>query len=184
MQKENWLPHGYEVPKSAGNYFKFEKGANKFRVMGAPILGFQYWNVQGKPVRLKEQPTETPTDLRDGDKVKHFWAFPVWNYKVNRIQILEITQVSIQNQMTELVTNDDWGPPQDYDITITKKGEKLDTEYTVTPSPHKDVPQEAKNALRSLRIDMNALFDGGDPFGGAESEITREDTAVQLVYVV
>lgn len=177
MQKDNWLPAGYEVPKSAGgNYMRFEQGANKFRVMGAPVLGWEYWNKDGKPVRLKEQPSSAPTDLREGDKIKHFWAFPVWNYAANRIQILEITQASIQGPMTELVTNEDWGPPQDYDVTITKKGEKLDTEYTVTPSPHKDVPLDAKIAFKKAAINLEALFEGDDPFNAAESEITREDT--------
>ena len=176
MQKQNWLPKNYELPKSSGgNYFKFEQGANKFRVMTPPIIGWEYWNRNDKPVRLKEQPTEAPDDLRTGDKIKHFWAFGVWNYKVNRIQILEITQASIQGPLTELVTNDDWGPPQDYDITITKKGEKLDTEYTVTPSPHKDVPQEARNALRDARLNLEALFTGDDPFNGSTVEITKDD---------
>lgn len=175
MQKDLWLPKNYELPKtSGGNYFKFEQGANKFRVMTAPVMGWEYWNREGKPVRLHNQPTEAPSDLREGDKIKHFWAFGVWNYKVAKLQILEITQASIQGPITELVTNDEWGPPQDYDITITKKGEKLDTEYTVTPSPHKDVPQEAKIALRNTPIHLEALFDGADPFSG--SEITKSDT--------
>lgn len=175
MQKDSWLPKDYEVPKPSNNYMKFEQGANKFRIMSQPIMGWEYWNTQGKPVRLKNQPTETPADLREGDKIKHFWAFKVFNYKTNKIQILEITQASIQGPMTELVSNDDWGPPQDYDITITKKGEKLDTEYTVTPSPHKDVPQEAKNALRDTKIDLEALFSGDNPFDAPESKITKDD---------
>lgn len=176
MNKESWLPNGYEVPKSSGgNYFKFEQGANKFRVMTPLITGWMYWNKDGKPVRLRNQPDIAPQDLREGEKIKHFWAFGVWGHKAGKLQILEITQASIQGPMTELVTNDDWGPPQDYDITIVKKGEKLDTEYTVTPSPHKDIPLEAKIALKKQPIHLEVLFHGGDPFDGSRSEITKED---------
>lgn len=175
MQKDNWLPSGYEVPKTDGNYMKFEQGANKFRVMSQPIMGWVYWTREKKPVRVRQQPKEIPANIRAGDKIKHFWAFAVWNYTANKIQILEITQASIQGPLTELVTNSDWGPPQDYDVTITRKGEGLDSEYTVTPSPHKDVPQEARSALRDARLNLEALFDGGEPFGGSTVEITKDD---------
>lgn len=164
MEKENWLPPNYEMPKSTGNYFKFEQGANKFRIMSQPVMGWVYWTQDDKPKRLKQQPTETPEDLRNEEKIKHFWAFVVWNYKAKKLQILELTQASIMGPIQDFILNDEWGPPQDYDITVTKKGEKLDTEYSVAPSPHKEVPEEAKNARRTTKITLEALFDGKDPF--------------------
>lgn len=171
-----WLPQGYEVPKQQGNYFKFEKGTNKFRVLSAPIMGYIYWNSSGKPVRLKNY-TTLPSDIRldmDGnpEKIKHFWAFVVWSYKAEKLQILEITQATIQSAMQELVTNEDWGDPQQYDITVSKKGEKLDTEYTVTPSPVRDMPEAAKTAKRTIPVNLNALYTGADPFS---AQITPED---------
>lgn len=176
MQKEAWLPENYEVPKSESNYYKFGQGANKFRIMSQPIMGWMYWTDDNKPKRLKAQPTETPDDLRSDDKIKHFWAFIVWNYKAKKLQILELTQASIMGPIQDLVLNEDWGPPQDYDITVSKKGEKLDTEYSVAPSPHKDVPPEALNARRTVKIELEALFDGSDPFEGSEREIEKADT--------
>jgi hypothetical protein len=91
----------------------------------------------------------------------------VWNYEAARLQILELTQASIQGPIEDLVANADWGDPRDYDITITKKGQKLDTEYSVQPSPHKAVPAEAHHAYREARINPDALFDGQDPFSTA-----------------
>lgn len=167
MDKTNWLPPTYSVPKSSGgNYMKFVQGANKIRVMSSPILGFEYWNLEGKPVRLRENPENMPEDMREGDKLKHFWCMVVWNYAAKKIQILEITQSTIQNAITDLALNEDWGSPQDYDLTITKKGEKLETEYSVQPSPHKEVPVEAHKAYHSQTIDLEALFSGQDPFKG------------------
>ena len=161
-----WLPENYEKPvASGGNYMRLTDGANKFRVLSAPILGYEYWTDENKPVRLKEMPEEAPEDIRADSKLKHFWAFVVWNYREKRVQILELTQVSIQGPITDLVSSEDWGDPQQYDLTITKKGQKLDTEYTVQPSPHKETPIEALQALEDAHVDLQALFRGQDPFG-------------------
>jgi hypothetical protein len=50
----------------------------------------------------------------------------------------------------------------------------LERKYTVQPSPHKIVPEDAKNAMRETPINLEALFDGGDPFVAAE--ISKDDT--------
>jgi hypothetical protein len=170
MSNDTWLPDGYEVPKGGGgNYMKLEDGANKFRILGAPVMGWEYWNKDGKPVRLTEKPDELPEDIRIGqdgkpERIKHFWAFPVWNYRDSKLQILELTQASIQGPIQDLVTSPDWGDPKEYDITITKKGQKLDTEYGVMPSKPTAVPIEAHKAYREARVNLEALFSGGDPF--------------------
>ena len=175
-----FLPPNYERPATGGgNYAKLEDGANRFRILTNAIVGFLYWTRDNKPVRLRTYPAAPPEDMREGDKIKHFWAFVVWNYRDAKIQVLEITQATIQGPLEDLVTSEDWGDPKEYDITITKKGQKLDTEYTVMPSKPSAVPIEAGRAYRALRIDLEKLFDGGDPFGGereATPEITQEDT--------
>lgn len=162
----SWLPENYEKPvASGGNYMKLQDGQNKLRILSAPILGYEYWTEENKPVRLKEMPEESPEHMKSDGKLKHFWAFAVWNYREKRVQILELTQVSIQGPITDLVSSEDWGDPQKYDLTITKKGQKLDTEYTVQPSPHKEAPAEALQALEDAHVNLQALFDGQDPFG-------------------
>lgn len=167
MENSAWLPQGYTVPKSAGNYYKLEEGINKFRILSAPIMGYEYWTVDNKPVRSQTPFEVTPTNakLTDGKFVqKHFWAFVIWSYRDEKVMIMELTQVSIQGPIEDLVVNEDWGNPEGYDITITKKGQKLDTEYTVQPSPHKDVPVEAQKALRETKVNLAALYTGADPF--------------------
>lgn len=161
-----WLPQGYEVPKSAGAYMKFEQGANKFRILTPPVMGWEYWTNDNKPVRLREQPKERPADMRLGkdSKIKHFWAFGVWNYNSGKLMILEVTQSGIQQAIADMVANEDWGDPQGYDITVNRKGEGLDSEYTVQPSPHKPQPNEATAALKETPLNLEALFAGDDPF--------------------
>jgi len=167
----SFFPEGYERPTtSGGNYMKFADGPNKVRIMSAPLIGNLYWTKDNKPVRSPDAFKGVPEDARLDDgkfKPKHFWALVVWNYAVNALQILEVTQASIQGPIEDLAANEDWGDPREYDLTITKKGEGLDTEYSVQPSPQKAVPNEAHKAYRESRINLEALFDGKDPFATA-----------------
>lgn len=163
----SFLPEDYEAPTTAGNYMKLLPGENKIRILSAPILGWEDWTLEKKPIRFryKEKPSKSIDPARP---VKHFWAMIVWNYKEERIQILQITQASIRNALQALYENEDWGAPYFYDIKITKKGEKVETEYNVAPSPHKPVTEEIKSAFHSKPINLEALFDGADPFADVE----------------
>jgi hypothetical protein len=62
-------------------------------------------------------------------------------------------------------------------LTITRKGEKLETEYSVVPSPAKPTPQEILDLYQEKKIDLNALFDGKNPFDATErdSSLDRAD---------
>lgn len=170
----SFLPDNYERPTSSSNYLKFEDGPNKVRILSAPLIGHQYWTKDNKPVRSPEPFKDTPADARLDEgkfKPKFFWALVVWNYAKSAVQIMEITQATIIGPIEDLVANSDWGDPREYDLTINKKGEGLDTEYTVQPSPNKPVPVEAHKAYRSMTIDLEALFRGADPFAGGEREV-------------
>jgi hypothetical protein len=51
------IPTIYEVFQKWGikadDYMKFKQGANKFRILSAPIMGWEYWTESKKPVRPK-----------------------------------------------------------------------------------------------------------------------------------
>lgn len=167
---EDFFPSSdYKVPSSPSNYFKFEDGENMFRVLSSAIVGWEYWTQGNKPVRSRTMFEETPQDIKlDKDnnptKIKHFWAFVVWDYKDRRIKILEISQKSIQDGIKALVDNKKWGNPKKYDISVTRQGEGFDTSYTVMPNPHEDVNFEISQAFDSKKINLEALYTGGDPF--------------------
>jgi hypothetical protein len=174
---KSFLPDGYKVPKLGGGYTKLVEGANRFRILCSPIMGWEYWNTENKPVRVLQQPEGNPADLRwDTDKktgkkvpsrIKHFWAFVVWNYGSKALEILEITQTTIQGQLTDLVQSEDWGDPREYDITINRKGSDLDTEYTVLPGKPVPLNPIVKHDFEKKGINLEALFDGGNPFEAA-----------------
>jgi hypothetical protein len=166
--ENTFLPQDYEAPKSqGGNYMKFQDGENRFRVLSSAIVGYEYWNNENKPVRSKEPFTETPNAKMNQDgrvSIKHFWAFVVWNVKEEKLQVLEVTQAGIQQSITTFVSNEDWGDPKQYDILINREGEGIETRYTVTPCPHKPLDQEIAELYAGTQVNLNALYEGQDPF--------------------
>lgn len=148
---------------------KLKDGDNNFRVLSQAIVGWMYWNNDNKPVRLREEPRNLPSDIRMGkdgklERVKHFWAFVVYNLDKRAIEILEITQGSIQEGIMALVNHPKWGSPSKYDITINRTGNGLDTSYQVMPSPASDLPENAMSEMRTPTISLEVLFSGGNPF--------------------
>jgi hypothetical protein len=87
----SFLPDDYERPASSGgNYTKLMDGANKLRIMSAPLLGYQYWTKDNKPVRSPEPSKGIPEDARLDDgkfKAKFFWAMTIWNYASSSVQV-------------------------------------------------------------------------------------------------
>lgn len=159
----SFLPKDYSVPTDS-KYMKLEKGSNKFRVLGAAIVGFEWWaDAEGKrkPFRVKTFQEAVNQGI---EPIKHFWAFPVWNYAAQKVQVLQVTQKSIMNAITAYVENEDWGDPKEYDFTIKRDGDGMDTEYQVIASPHKPTPKEVSQAYAETFIDLEALYRGEDPF--------------------
>jgi hypothetical protein len=144
---------------------KFQPGLNSIRILSSAIVGYEYFTGENKPVRQKEPFEEMPIDIKQGGKVKPFWAFVVYNYQLKMVQILELTQKSIMTAIKALVDNPKWGVPQNYDIAITKTGEGMDTEYTVQGEPPIAEPsEEIKAAFAAKYVNLEALFVGADPF--------------------
>lgn len=165
-----FLPENYQAPKSSNFYMKLQDGENRIRILSQPILGWEDW-IENKPVRFRFE--ERPAKSHDPKKpVRHFWAFIVWNYLEEKIQILQITQATIRSNLEALCKDKDWGEPYFYDIKIFRKGEGVDTEYMVNPVSHKPINPKIIEAFRETPINLDALFDGEDPFSGMYSSFT------------
>ena len=156
-----FLPENYEVPKSASNYLKLEKGENKFRVLGSAITGYEYWDNNNKPIRSKTLFAETPNARVENGKVtiKHFWAFLVYDYSSSSTKILELTQKSVMNSIKSFVTNKKWGNPIGYDLVITREGDGMETKYNTIAEPHSEIP-----TVDIPKVNLEALYTGDDPF--------------------
>lgn len=188
-----FTPNGIENINGS-NYMKFAEGANRIRILKEPITGFTYWlnedgqivgknqraGTGGKPVRVREF-DELPLEARSA--VKGFAAMVVWNYEAKKIQILEIKQVGLMNSLDALASSKSWGDVTEYDVVITKKITgplPMDVEYSVMPEPKTDVSTEILEAYNLVHINLNALYDGSDPFG----ESLKEGESAQIMDTV
>lgn len=161
-----FLPKGYSLPKQSGNYTKLEKGKTKLRILSHPIVGWEDWKEEdGKKTPLRFRYENKPEPINPERPVKHFWAFKVWNYNDERVQVFQITQSTIQGALMALLEDDAWGSPTGYDITITRVGDGMETKYSLVPTPPKELPEGIKEKSDSVKVDLEKLFAGLDPFG-------------------
>jgi hypothetical protein len=174
---DNFLPQDYKEPQ--GNYVKLPIGRTQLRILSSAVIGWEYWNKENKPIRQKDAykgvPADAGTDSQTGKvkKPQHFWAFIVWNYTAEQVQLMQITQKSLQSSIRALIEDPAWGNPKEYDIVITKSGSGFDTDYKVMPSPKSKAPE-----VDVSYIDLQALFTGKDPFAGkSELDKTAEEFA-------
>ena len=186
---EDFLPTNYKLPTSDGGYMKLEAGDNKFRIMSSSIVGYELW-VEGKPKRYHEEAQISIEDFEKSDKdkwtgeprlPKHFWAFVVWNYKLEKLQILEIDKNTIQKQITAIVTRKTWGSPvgtDGYDLVITKEGEEKLTKYGVVAEPKEKLDKKIVDLYNKSNIKLDELFTGGNPFSKNEAKVDEDIEAV------
>lgn len=163
----DFLPDGYSVPSSGGNYMKLKPGENRFRFLSSPIVGWEWWE-EGesgrKPIRVRKQ-DKVPVEF--ADEVRHFWAMVVWNYDEEKIQVLELTQKKIMNSITGISRDSDWGSPvgiNGYDFVITREGEGMETRYEVRAKPKREIEAGIVQLYKDMNIKLEALYDSGDPF--------------------
>lgn len=169
----DFLPKDYTVP-STSKYMKFQDGTNVFRILAKPILGMEYWKTKADgtryPVRKRMGVNIPMSDLELNpqtgklDGAQHFWAMPVYNYQDKAIQILEIKQISVIKAIKSYIENPKWGNPTDYDISVSKSGSGLKTEYLVDHDPKEPVDPAIEKEFKEMYLNLEALFDGADPF--------------------
>ena len=173
-----FLPSNIKAPSEgnggSGNYMRFVQGENKFRIIGAsedkPTPGFIHgtlgWAVEDgkkRPIRWADG-EQAPQAFED--KPRAFYAFVVYNYNESKVQILEMTQAKLQAELLQLANDEDWGDCRKYDISVVRNGEGLDTTYAMNPKPLKKMDDDLRAIAKAelKRINLPALFDGGDPF--------------------
>ena len=160
----SWLPDNIHEPK-AGSYFKPLKGKqNRVRIIcDKPLVGHVQWTSDKKPVRWKLGDPRPEADYGEGTKPRVFIACVVWNYEERTTQVWEITQRTLQESLDSYTRDPDFGHPANYDLKITRKGEGMDTTYSMVPMPGEQ-NDDVVNAIAELRVNLDALLNGEDPF--------------------
>jgi hypothetical protein len=183
----NFLPEGYQAPEVQSNYMTLEEGLNSFRVLSPAIVGYEWWVENGaegrRPVRvrtLEEIPDEVREATDSRQRAKHFWAFTVYNYASQTIQILEIKQKTVMRAIEALVKNPKWGDPQNFDLQIEKVrtgSQERDVEYNVIPEPPSPLDAGIMELAKQVPVRLEALYEGADPFAEPEAEREGKRTA-------
>lgn len=166
----SFVPEGYEVKTSGGDFFKLTTGDNKFRILTDAVVGKEGWK-DNKPFRRGGADATIDADEVDMDqktkkpKINDFMAFYVYNHNDSKIQIASFTQSGIKKAIVEYAGDEDWGHPSKYDITVNKTGEGLTTKYTVKPS----VPKPLAASVQK-EVDLAAEFFDLENALGIEAE--------------
>lgn len=181
QERAEFLPTGYKVPDKTKQFMKLKPGDNKLRFLSTPVLGYEYFSEEKKPIRKEFRLGEfTPEELAENkpkidsesgkpETPKHFWAALVWDYAENAPKILTITQITIIKPLYTLVEDEDWGDLRDFDIVVNKSGSsKNDTEYSVIPKPKKALSKDVQSAVDYINekqlVNVNSLLIGEYPF--------------------
>ena len=176
----DFLPEGYQTPEIPSNYMTLEEGENSFRVLSSAIIGYEWWMENGeegrRPVRVRSA-DEIPDEVRQAtdnrQRAKHFWAFSVYNYKTQTIQILELKQKTVMRAIEAFIKNPKWGNPKNYDLIIerVKTGsQERDVEYNVIPEPPSPLDEGIVELAKSVPVRLEAMFTGEDPFAEPQAE--------------
>jgi hypothetical protein len=168
-----FLPEGYEPPSTGGNYMKLKEGDNRVRILNSPLLGWIRWEETPEGKRPVRYPMDEKPSVPDK---KHFWAMLIFDYLSNKVCVLEITQLTIQQSLRDFAKDVEWGDPRDYDVTIARKGSGLDTEYSVRPSPKAELTEEIRKAVEATPVHLEALLQGGNPFEEPLEVAPKNDT--------
>jgi hypothetical protein len=173
----SFLPTNYKLETSNSAYMKIVPGDNKIRLLTYPITGHrEFMELPGgekKVFRYKEGNKPDKPKSPNG-KIQQFWAMVIWDYKEEKLKILEITQKSIQANLMALATDPDFGEPYSYDLKINRQGQDLLTKYIVSPLSKAPLSENIKTAFLATPILLDALYVGGDPFTlGDETNRTK-----------
>tara|TARA_Y100001963_G_scaffold155396_1_gene246432 strand:- start:171 stop:761 length:591 start_codon:yes stop_codon:yes gene_type:complete len=180
------------VSASAGggylNPSKIQSGSSvRFALLSdAPLEYYEIWgeSTEGavKPFRFANEPT--PEDIsaefgsefsrrlnREGsapEPAKFGISVPVFNHDTGSVQVLAITQKSINRELDAISQMDDYSNLLEWDFVLSKEGNGLNTEYSLRAVPRKKGSEakikEAWNAAQEEGFDISRLMTGGNPF--------------------
>jgi hypothetical protein len=150
-----------------------------------PLEFFECWMTatdgSSRPVRFDYEPTfedviaeagdYTPREGRGGPgtaDIKFCIAVPVFNFEAGVVQVLSISQKSILRELDAISQEEDYANLTEWDLTLSKKGSGLTTEYRLRPAPRKKGADATISAaweeVKAAGFDIARLLTGGNPF--------------------
>ena len=150
----------------------------------------EYWTLwaetdegQKKPFRFTSEPSADDIHAELGDDWKQRMnyegtaleapkfgmSFFVFDFADSKIKVFEMTQKTLIKELDKLCNDDDYSEIAAWDLKINRTGLKMNTEYSILPSPRKKGSQDQIDAAWKVAqdqgYDINQLLVGGNPFG-------------------
>lgn len=121
-----------------GSFFKAKQGPNRIRIVSEPIEVYTIYSKGSNSFRkflTEKAALEAKATLAPDERFSKKYSMYIINRDNSQVQIAEFGP-SIMKELVTLASSDDYGfedvPP--YDVTITKTGEQMETEYAVLPA--------------------------------------------------
>lgn len=154
-----------------------ENSPYRIRFLGNAITGWEVWveDDEGeKKLRFEEKPDELPenakADMSGRKEYKRFISCVVYDYKLEKLRVLDLNQPGVMNKIFEYDDDPDYGDPTGYDIKITKTVKGKKTSYSVNAAPPKAVAPTIEKLFKATPCDLNRLFDNEDPWADEKEE--------------
>jgi hypothetical protein len=154
-------------------------------------MGYEYWKTIDKkrtPVRKRLDEKIDTNDLEIDQKSgelelpKFFWAVKVYNWDEDKVQVWVVRQAKIRKPLEAYARNKKWGDPINYDVVVTRTGLGFnDTDYQVVANPPiEPLSKESQDKCDAVKVNLDALFSGGDPFTKSEVVTANNDTEIDI----
>lgn len=136
----------YANYKKPSDFMSFIEGQNTIRIVSSGVIGFQHgMRTANRFINLGVcSEDENCENCKKGYEPKRVWKWIIMDYADSRVKILDAGPM-LGNQICEIASVS--GDPQEYDLLITRVGQKLKTEYTVKKGEAKALPDEITKNL-------------------------------------
>ena len=151
----------YVVPSGGGgNFLKTEAGDNRIRLCSKPLELKLHESGQGSGYKAALCKGDKCELCGKGVKTKYKYAYIVLNRKDGKPYVYE-APLSVFKQIIAFATDPEYGDPEQYDLTIKRSGEGLETNYMVIASPKKvALTDEELETLGQSGISLETAYAG------------------------
>lgn len=127
----------YEV-QTEGTFLKLQPGKTRIRIATPMFEVIQHEMQDGGKWSTVKCDGDGCEHCAKGRKKRLRFACMVFNRSENNSLKVWEMGASIFSQVKAFSEDPEYGDPVQYDVTVTKEGEKLATTYTIVPSPKKE----------------------------------------------
>lgn len=179
--KKNYLRYAKLEPGSPANFALLEEDPTSWWIVwGDPVEGGN-----GQPFRFLTQPTQADIDTELGSnftqalnydkngpsKPVECLTWPIYNWDLNLVQVLEVTHITVARQFMKYGLNKKYSKNflmWDFELSKIKNEGKTRYDLLIVPrdeDEHDDAVMDAAwEEAQKKGFDLNQMLVGGDPF--------------------